>query len=57
MRRLSGWFLAAFLLSVLAGCGGGGGIEPGVPKDAGVGPPPPTPGMDLMKEKMTKKRR
>lgn len=55
MSRLPGWILSAFLLGMLTGCDGGGGIEPGVPKDAANAPPPPTPGMDTMKEKMSKK--
>ena len=33
MRRASSWIVMLTMVAVLAGCGVGGGIEPGMPSD------------------------
>ncbi len=54
---ISAVVLSAIVLGSLAGCDGGGGIEEGVPKDALKQAPPAMPGMDTMKDKMSKKKK
>jgi hypothetical protein len=56
MRMLLSAIVAAILLSPCIGCGGDSDMT-GPPKEPTTGPPPAAPGMDLMKDKMEKKKR